>query len=83
MTSFTLPYWYDLHVHLRQDKLLAPIIKSQLDMGCAGVLGMPITILLDRQGREIARLQGEAKWDGPEAKAILKQGIEAVDAAES
>lgn len=49
----------------------------------AGVLGMPITIILDRQGREIARLQGEAKWDGPEAKAIIKQVIEAVDAAAS
>ncbi len=46
----------------------------------AGVLGMPITLILDRQGREIARLQGEAKWDGPEAKAIIKQVIEAVDA---
>ena len=44
---------------------------------------MPITIILDRQGREIARLQGEAKWDGPEAKAILRQVIEAVDAASS
>ena len=47
----------------------------------AGVLGMPITIILDRQGREVARLQGEAKWDGPEAKAIIRQLIEAVDQA--
>lgn len=43
MTSLTLPFWYDLHTHLRQDHLLAPIIKSQLDMGCAGVLAMPNT----------------------------------------
>lgn len=49
----------------------------------AGVLGMPITILLDRQGREIARLQGEAKWDGLDAKAIIKKAIEAIDAAGS
>lgn len=42
-TSFTLPYWYDLHTHLRQDGLLAPIVQSQLDMGCAGVLAMPNT----------------------------------------
>ena len=47
----------------------------------AGVLGMPITIILDRQGREIARLQGEAKWDAPEAKALIRQVIEAIDAA--
>lgn len=49
----------------------------------AGVLGMPITLVLDREGREIARLQGEAEWDGPNAKALLRQIIEALDAAES
>ena len=43
MTSFTLPYWYDLHTHLRQENLLSPIIASQIDMGCAGVLAMPNT----------------------------------------
>ncbi|MGH1398380.1 MAG: dihydroorotase [Alphaproteobacteria bacterium] len=41
--SITLPKWYDLHTHLRQDELLAPIIQSQLDMGCCGVLAMPNT----------------------------------------
>ncbi len=41
--SLTLPKWYDLHVHLRQEELLAPVIKAQLDMGCCGVLGMPNT----------------------------------------
>lgn len=43
MTSFTLPYWYDLHTHLRQEELLRPIVRSQLEMGCAGVLAMPNT----------------------------------------
>ncbi|MFK7840269.1 MAG: dihydroorotase [Bdellovibrionales bacterium] len=41
--EFTLPKWFDLHTHLRQDELLAPIIQSQLDMGCYGVLAMPNT----------------------------------------
>ena len=41
--KFTLPYWYDLHTHLRQDQLLAPILKSQIEMACAGVLAMPNT----------------------------------------
>jgi thiol-disulfide isomerase/thioredoxin len=49
----------------------------------AGILGMPITLVLDRQGREIARLQGEAEWDGPNALALLNQIIAAVDAGES
>ena len=42
----------------------------------AAVLGMPVTVLLDREGREIARLQGEAEWDGAPAKAILNRLIE-------
>ncbi|MEM7269786.1 MAG: TlpA disulfide reductase family protein [Pseudomonadota bacterium] len=46
----------------------------------AGVLGMPVTILLDRQGREIARLQGEAKWDGEDAKAIIRRVIQELGA---
>ena len=41
--KLTLPYWYDLHTHLRQDDLLAPIIASQGAMGCAGFLAMPNT----------------------------------------
>lgn len=41
--KFTLPKWHDLHTHLRQDELLAPVISSQIDMGCAGVVAMPNT----------------------------------------
>ena len=39
----TLPKWYDLHTHLRQGGLLGPIIQSQIDMGCCGLLAMPNT----------------------------------------
>lgn len=41
--SITLPKWFDLHVHLRQDELLHPIITDHLAAGCAGVLAMPNT----------------------------------------
>lgn len=41
--KISLPKWYDLHTHLRQDSLIAPIIQSQIDMGCAGILAMPNT----------------------------------------
>ncbi len=37
----------------------------------AAVVGMPTTLLLDRQGREVARLLGDAEWDGPEARAVI------------
>jgi dihydroorotase len=43
MSNIILPKWYDLHTHLRQEGLLAPIIQSQLDMACCGLLAMPNT----------------------------------------
>ena len=36
-----------------------------------GILGLPVTLILDREGRELARLIGDAAWDGPEAQALL------------
>ena len=36
-----------------------------------GVLGLPITVILDRDGFEIARLQGDAEWDSESAVNIL------------
>ena len=38
-----------------------------------GVLGLPTTLVLDPQGREIARLQGDAAWDEDPAPAILRR----------
>ncbi len=35
------------------------------------VLGLPTTIIYDRRGRELARVKGEAKWDSPEALALI------------
>ena len=36
-----------------------------------GVLGLPITVILDRQGNEIARLSGDAEWDSHSALLIF------------
>ncbi len=35
------------------------------------ITGMPGTLILDKQGRQVARLDGEAKWDTPEVQALL------------
>jgi thiol-disulfide isomerase/thioredoxin len=35
------------------------------------VLGLPVTVLLDPEGREIARMRGDAEWDGESARAII------------
>ena len=36
-----------------------------------GILGLPVTLIVDPQGREIARLIGDAHWDSESAVAIL------------
>ncbi|QEW18784.1 Cytochrome c biogenesis protein TlpA [Marinibacterium anthonyi] len=36
------------------------------------VLGLPITVILDPEGREIARLQGDADWHSDSARAIVE-----------
>ncbi|MEO1139629.1 MAG: TlpA disulfide reductase family protein [Pseudomonadota bacterium] len=42
-----------------------------------GVLGLPVTVILDRDGQEVARLQGDADWSSESAKTILKALIDA------
>jgi hypothetical protein len=32
-------------------------------------------MLIDREGREIARLAGPAEWDSPEAIAIIREAM--------
>ena len=44
--------------------------RSYLARGM-GVLGLPVTIILDRDGNEMARLQGDAKWNSENAIEIL------------
>src|SRR5216684_2766032 len=35
--------------------------------------GVPTTLLIDRDGREIGRLLGAAEWDSPEAIALIRR----------
>ncbi len=41
------------------------------------LIGQPTTLILDREGREIARFIGEAEWDSPQAKALIEGVIAA------
>ena len=36
-----------------------------------GVLGVPVTLIINPDGAEVGRLIGGAAWDGPEAQAVL------------
>lgn len=37
-----------------------------------GILGLPVTVILDANGQEIARMQGDADWNSENAQAVLK-----------
>ena len=36
------------------------------------IFGLPITVLIDPEGREIARLRGDADWASDSAKSMIK-----------
>ncbi|NPD14253.1 TlpA family protein disulfide reductase [Xinfangfangia sp. D13-10-4-6] len=36
-----------------------------------GVMGLPVTVILNPEGEEVARLIGDAEWDSDSAKAVL------------
>ncbi len=43
---------------------------SELARGM-GVMGLPVTVILNPEGQEVARLIGDAEWDSDSAKAIM------------
>jgi len=36
-----------------------------------GVRGLPTTVVFDAEGRELGRFEGDANWDGADARALL------------
>jgi thiol-disulfide isomerase/thioredoxin len=41
-----------------------------------GAIGLPATVLIDRDGNELGRLIGPAEWDAPEMVAFLRTWID-------
>ncbi|MFC0199793.1 TlpA disulfide reductase family protein [Paracoccus rhizosphaerae] len=50
--------------------LLDPRQQVARDMG---VVGLPVTVLIDRDGKEVARYLGDAEWDSDAAKTLITQ----------
>jgi thiol-disulfide isomerase/thioredoxin len=46
--------------------------KGRKAMQALSISILPTSILVDAQGRELGRLEGEADWDKPEALALMK-----------
>jgi len=40
------------------------------------VPGLPLSVLIDREGRTIGRLAGPAAWDGPAARKVISEAID-------
>jgi thiol-disulfide isomerase/thioredoxin len=50
--------------------------KTMLSATALRTVGLPTTILIDAQGRELGRLVGPAEWDDPEMVSFLRSFIE-------
>ncbi len=50
-------------------------LESPTAMKDFGLRGLPVTILIDREGQEIGRLMGDAKWDSFHAKELMRWAI--------
>ncbi len=61
-------------LEVRNLKLYAdPRLRLMSEIGGANVL--PVSILIDREGREIGRIVGEADWTSPEAIALVRAAM--------
>ena len=56
--------------------LKAYVDKTSRAMKPLGVEGMPTTLLIDAEGREVGRLVGPAEWDSPEAQQLISAVID-------
>lgn len=43
--------------------------------GALGAPGLPTTLLIDRQGRELGRVVGPADWDDPKIAAVIRDHL--------
>ncbi len=70
-----LPAMQDFFAEIGVDNLPLHRDPKQQMAREMGVVGLPVTVILDRDGREIARMLGDAHWSAPGAKAMLRKLI--------
>ncbi len=55
---------------------LAIYVDPSMDaQGALGAVGVPTTLLIDRDGREVARKLGPAAWDSPEVVDFIRKYV--------
>lgn len=60
---------------IKADNLALYVDKTTKAMRKLGAIGLPLTVLVDRNGREIGRLLGPADWAADEAKRLIEAAI--------
>jgi peroxiredoxin len=63
-----------VRLFVRERQLTFPIglDRKMRVVGLFGVTGLPATLVVDRQGRIVARALGAREWDDPEAVALFE-----------
>ena len=49
--------------------------RSGASMRAFGIRGLPTTMLIDREGNEVGRLEGMADWQSPAAEALIRHYV--------
>jgi peroxiredoxin len=67
------PVVRSFYARLRLDSLRIFVDPSNDAMHALGVIGIPTTLLIDRDGLELGRVVGAARWDDPATIARISQ----------
>ena len=67
---------------LKLEKLAIYVDPSGKRSRALAIPGVPTTLLIDRQAREIARKMGPAEWDGAEMVSLVERTIHAQSASD-
>ena len=57
-------------------KHLHPYLDTFHEVAGLGLVGVPLTLLIDRRGRERARKAGQATWDDPSVMATIRRYVD-------
>jgi thiol-disulfide isomerase/thioredoxin len=71
-----LPVVEEFYEELGLQNLAMYVDESGAAQRALNVLGLPTTLLLDRDGNEIGRLLGPAEWDSPEMVSFIRGYVE-------